>query len=201
MFVLGPSCACHVLAVIGFSIWPPSAILDFDIWSLLPLFLGNYWRDLYETLWTCSLWDWVVHAPFWAWSDIKDGRWPPSCILSISSLLEIVTAISRKQLKGYWQNLVDMFVLRPSCACHILTLIGCSIWPPGAILDFDIQSLLLVFLENYWSDRHETVWTCSLWNLVVHAAFWAWSHNKDGHWQPFCILSISSLLEIVTAIS
>ena len=136
------------------------AILNFEHQSLLPLFLSDYWMDCFQILYTDSPWALVVQHHFFIqiWTKI----WSSGGQLEFWTS-KFVTAISQQLLDGYFPNFVYRFPLGLSCA----TLFFIQIWKKygrqAAILNFEHQSLLPLYLSNYWMDCFQILYTDSPW--------------------------------------
>ena len=97
--------------------------------------------------------------------------WPPGSHLEFWTS-KFVTAISQQLLDGLFPNFVYRFPLGPSCATSLFYPdLENQYGRQAAILNFEHQSLLPLFLSNYWMDCFQILYTDSPWDLVVQHHF------------------------------
>ena len=96
---------------------------------------------------------------------------------------KFVTAISQQLLVGLFPNFVYRFPLGPSCATSLFySDLKTNMATRAAILNFEHQSLLPLFLSNYWMDFFQILYTDSPWALVVQHYFFYSDLKKI--WSP-----------------
>ena len=119
--------------------------------------------DLTQIFYRGSTWSLIVHCTFFGLIQIQDGR--QAAILDFES--EFVTAISGKVLDGSFLNLICWFPMVPSCALVLFLPIRIQDGRQAAILDFESESLLPLFLGMYGMDLSQILYAGSPWYLVV----------------------------------
>ena len=142
-------CAYCIFGLIEKQDGQQATILDYDIWSLLPLFHRKYWRDLFQIWHTCFPLSLVVHIAFLDWLKNKIAKRPPSWIMTF----EVCYRYVPENAEGIFFKFHIQVPLVLICVYGILRLIEKKDGRQAAILNFDIWSLLsLVFLKMYWRD-------------------------------------------------